>query len=70
MTPGEGFQTVSFSVELHRPYLLSCQAGLLTSHTKKTPPKTHNPHDPPDGLEGGGLATGSLRPPVCQCTLS
>ena len=37
---------------------------------KKTPPKTHNPHDPPDGLEGGGLAAGSLGPPVCQCTLS
>lgn len=44
VTLGEGFQTVSFSVELQRPYLLSCQAGLLTSRTqKKTPPKTYNP---------------------------
>lgn len=66
---GEGFQTVSFSVELHRPYLLSCQADSSLVTQKKTPPKTHNPYDPLMGLKGG-LATGSFRPPICPCTLS
>lgn len=56
VTLGEGFQTVSFSVELHRPYLLSCQAGLLTSHTKENPTQDAHPPQPPLKGEGSPLA--------------
>ena len=56
MTLREGFQTVSFSVELHRPYLLSCQAGLLTSHTKENPTQDAQPPQPPLMGEGPPLA--------------
>lgn len=63
MTLGEGFQTVSFSVELQRPYLLSCQAGLLTSHTKENPTQDTQPRT---GLKEEGLRLVPFRLPVYQ----
>lgn len=44
VTLGEGFLTVSFSVELQCPYLLSCQAGTpRESHTKENPTQDTQP---------------------------
>jgi hypothetical protein len=44
MTLREGLQTFSFSVQLQRPYLLSCQAGTPhCSHTKENPAQDAQP---------------------------